>query len=272
MCKFVLASAKIDKVCVMSENKVEILKEMREALEAARRQLAALEDSVERLEAVLAAEPVLGAAFFEAPAMESPVEGETPVPEAPVEPEIAPEPDIAPETAPESEIAPEAELALEPEIAPEAELAPEPVIALEPEAAVEPETPVFEPEASAEPETSVFEPEASAEPETPAPAPESERPAPAVIDALMERCAWKTDIPGSPVRNILSAISLNDRLLFINTLFGEDAAKFQKTISLFNSLTSLAEAETYIRSEFPNWDLNSDSVYRFMMAVRRKLV
>ena len=260
MCKFVLASAKIDKVCVMSENKVEILKEMREALEAARRQLAALEDSVERLEAVLAAEPVLGAAFFEAPAMESPVEGETPVPEAPVEPEIAPEPDIAPETAPESEIAPEAELA------------PEPVIALEPEAAVEPETPVFEPEASAEPETSVFEPEASAEPETPAPAPESERPAPAVIDALMERCAWKTDIPGSPVRNILSAISLNDRLLFINTLFGEDAAKFQKTISLFNSLTSLAEAETYIRSEFPNWDLNSDSVYRFMMAVRRKLV
>ena len=95
---------------------------------------------------------------------------------------------------------------------------------------------------------------------------------PAVIDVMSDRYAWKTDIPGSPVRNILSAISLNDRLLFINTLFDKDAAAFQKTISLFNSLSSLAEAETYIRSHFPQWDMKSEVVYRFMMAVRRKLL
>ena len=96
--------------------------------------------------------------------------------------------------------------------------------------------------------------------------------APAFVDAMMDRYAWKTDIPGSPVRNILSAISLNDRLLFINTLFGEDPAAFQKTVSMFNSLGSLPEAEAYIRSHFPQWDMKSETVYRFMMAVRRKLL
>lgn len=84
------------------------------------------------------------------------------------------------------------------------------------------------------------------------------------------RFAWRTDRPGSPVRNILSAISLNDRMLFIRTLFNDDPALFQKTISVFNSLSSLAEAEAYIRSHFPKWDMSSDTVYRFMMAARRR--
>lgn len=84
------------------------------------------------------------------------------------------------------------------------------------------------------------------------------------------RFAWRTDRPGSPVRNILSAISLNDRMLFIRTLFADDPALFQKTISVFNSLSSLAEAEAYIRSHFPKWDMSSDTVYRFMMAARRR--
>lgn len=84
------------------------------------------------------------------------------------------------------------------------------------------------------------------------------------------RFAWRTDRPGSPVRNILSAISLNDRMLFIRTLFADDPALFQKAISVFNSLSSLAEAEAYIRSHFPKWDMSSDTVYRFMMAARRR--
>lgn len=84
------------------------------------------------------------------------------------------------------------------------------------------------------------------------------------------RFAWRTNRPGSPVRNILSAISLNDRMLFIRTLFADDPALFQKTISVFNSLSSLAEAEAYIRSHFPKWDMSSDTVYRFMMAARRR--
>ncbi|MBQ7610217.1 MAG: hypothetical protein IJU74_03880 [Bacteroidales bacterium] len=83
--------------------------------------------------------------------------------------------------------------------------------------------------------------------------------------------AWRTGLPGSPVRNILSAISLNDRVLFINTLFQEDPALFQSTIAQFNNMQSLADAEAYIETHFPGWNLDSDIAYRFMMAVRRKL-
>lgn len=79
------------------------------------------------------------------------------------------------------------------------------------------------------------------------------------------------DIPGSAVSNIISGISLNDRILLINRLFGEDPSLFQTTISTLNALGSLNEAIDYIRTNFPDWDLSSDVVYSLIMAVRRKL-
>ena len=49
-------------------------------------------------------------------------------------------------------------------------------------------------------------------------------------------------------------------------------AKGQKlTLTRINSMETLDEAVDFICSEFPSWDLNSDLVYRFMMAVRRKV-
>ena len=82
---------------------------------------------------------------------------------------------------------------------------------------------------------------------------------------------WMADIPGSAVSNIISGISLNDRILLINRLFGEDPSLFQTTISSLNALGSLNEAIDYIRANFPDWDLSSDVVYSLIMAVRRKL-
>ena len=82
---------------------------------------------------------------------------------------------------------------------------------------------------------------------------------------------WMIDIPGSPVANVISAISLNDRVLFINTLFGEDPGVFQQTINAFNSMESIGEAVSYVMANFPDWNLSSEVVYRLMMAVRRKL-
>ena len=93
----------------------------------------------------------------------------------------------------------------------------------------------------------------------------------AVMDVMAEKQAWRTDRPGMPVRNIISAISLNDRVYLINTLFGEDPMLFQETISKFNAMGSLSEALAYIGEKHPDWDMNSDAVYRLMMAVRRKL-
>ena len=93
----------------------------------------------------------------------------------------------------------------------------------------------------------------------------------AVMDVMAEKQAWRTDRPGSQVKNVISAISLNDRVLLINVLFREDPMLFQDTISAFNGMASLDEALAYIQTHFPEWDMNSEPVYRLMMAVRRKL-
>lgn len=100
---------------------------------------------------------------------------------------------------------------------------------------------------------------------------DSQKPETAVMDVMAEKQAWRTDRPGSQVKNVISAISLNDRVLLINVLFKEDPILFQNTISAFNGMTTLDEAISYIRTNFPDWDMNSEPVYRLMMAVRRKL-
>ena len=92
-----------------------------------------------------------------------------------------------------------------------------------------------------------------------------------LADLAAERLAWKTDFPGISVKNIRSAISLVDRAQFIAKLFGEDFALYDKTISELNDLTTLDEAVQYVTGHFPDWNLSSDLVYSFMMAIRKKL-
>lgn len=82
---------------------------------------------------------------------------------------------------------------------------------------------------------------------------------------------WMMDIPGGEVANLISGISLNDRVLFINTLFREDPKLFQKTVTQLNAMASIEDAVSFLVNHFPEWNLSSELVYRFMMAVRRKL-
>ena len=93
----------------------------------------------------------------------------------------------------------------------------------------------------------------------------------AVIDSMTDRQAWRTDMPGTQVKDIRSAISLNDRILFINMLFGQDPMAFQDALTRINQMTSLDEVVDYVVTDRPEWDLESETVYRFMMAVRRKI-
>ena len=94
---------------------------------------------------------------------------------------------------------------------------------------------------------------------------------PTVIDAMTAKQAWRTAIPGSPVRDIRSAISLHDRILFINGLFDEDPMLFQEVLTSINSMSSVDEVVEYLGEKRPDWNMESDEVYRFMMAVRRRI-
>lgn len=118
----------------------------------------------------------------------------------------------------------------------------------------EPVVPVPEPEPVAEPEPVV-------QPEPAAPVQEDDT----------ANLPWRKDNPGMIVKNIRSGISLLDRAQFIGTLFKEDFTLYDNTIAELNNMSTLDEAVAYIKEHFPEWNMNSDVVYRFMMAIRKKL-
>ena len=167
----------------------------------------------------------------------------------------------------EEEVAIEEEPVAEPEVADDLPEDDDLPFFDEPETVVEEAAPILEPvvepivELVAE---TVVEPvvETSAEPVV--------KSAP-IIDTMTDMQAWRTDMPGSPVKDVRSAISLNDRILFINKLFDEDPMAFQEAIGKVNSFETFAQVVEYISTEHSDWNLESDTVYRFMMAVRRKV-
>lgn len=177
-----------------------------------------------------------------------------------------------PETSPESGTASEPEAEPETEAEPEPDAEPEP--AAEPESAAEPEAePVQEDD---EPFSLFGEMFGAAPARKPSRSrtlneANASRASGAVIDLQTDRPAWYVDMPGPEVKDVRSAISLNDRVMFIANLFREDSMLFQDVVNHINGMSDLHKAVAYLQSTFPEWDMGSDAVYRFMMAVRRKI-
>ncbi len=216
------------------------------------------------------------------------VPDDIPEPESESEPETEPETEDLPESEPEVEQEPAQEVEQEPEDLPE--VVPGQEIQEEPETEAEPEQ-VARPEPEAESEQvagpapedlpeedgfSLFggmaeeeEPKAK---KTKAPSEHRQYSGHKVIaDQKYGNEAWRKDMPGPEVKDVRSAISLNDRVMFISTLFRDDSMLFQDVINKINALTTLEKAVQYLKENFPEWDLDSELVYRFMMSVRRKI-
>ena len=237
----------------MENRQKQILSEIQEMMSSIRMQLEKLDVKIAEFQQVADIEGVEAAPidleidesyFIE----ETVVEGSLDIED--VEPEVV----VAPEVVAEALVEPVVEAQVEPEVETVVEAPVEPVAEPEVESEAEPEEdlPLF-----AEPE-SIFEV-----------AQKSPKATRAVIDVMEDKQAWRTDMPGAPVKDLLSAISLNDRVQFINVLFNEDPAAFQQARARINMMETLDEVIEYITAEF-DWDLNSQVVYRFMMAVRRK--
>lgn len=211
------------------------------------------------------------------PEAESESEPET---ECEVEPEAEPETEDLPESEPEVEQEPAQEVEQGPEDLPEA--VPGQEIQAEPETEAEPEQvagtePEPKPEdLSEEDGFSLFggmaeeeEPKAK---KTKAPSEHRQYSGHKVIaDQKYGNEAWRKDMPGPEVKDVRSAISLNDRVMFISTLFRDDSMLFQDVINKINALTTLEKAVQYLKENFPEWDMDSELVYRFMMSIRRKI-
>lgn len=200
--------------------------------------------------------------------------------ESEAEPEAEPETEDLPESEPETEQEPAQEVTQEPEDLPEA--VPGHEIQAEPETEAEPEQVAgTEPEPKPEdlPEEDGFslfggmaEEEEPKSRKTKAPSEHRQYSGHKVIaDQKYGNEAWRKDMPGPEVKDVRSAISLNDRVMFISTLFRDDSMLFQDVINKINALATLEKAVQYLKENFPEWDMDSELVYRFMMSVRRKI-
>lgn len=208
------------------------------------------------------------------------VPDDIPEAESEAEPETELETEDLPESEPETEQEPAQEVEHEPEDLPET--VPGQEIQAEPETEAEPEQVAgTEPELKPEdlPEEDGFslfggmaeeeEPKAR---KTKAPSEHRQYSGHKVIaDQKYGNEAWRKDMPGPEVKDVRSAISLNDRVMFISTLFRDDSMLFQDVINKINALTTLEKAVQYLKENFPEWDMDSELVYRFMMSVRRKI-
>ena len=208
------------------------------------------------------------------------VPNDIPEPESESEPEAEQETEDLPESKPEVEQEPAQEVEQDSEDLPEADPGKE--IQAEPETEAEPEQVAgTEPEPKPEdlPEEDGFslfggmaeeeEPKAR---KTKAPSEHRQYSGHKVIaDQKYGNEAWRKVMPGPEVKDVRSAISLNDRVMFISTLFRDDSMLFQDVINKINALTTLEKAVQYLKENFPEWDMDSELVYRFMMSVRRKI-
>lgn len=212
------------------------------------------------------------------------VPDDIPEPESEAEPEEKQETEDLPESEPETELESEDLPEAEPESDPGQGTQAEPEPEAEPEQIAGPESVTGpEPEAEPVPEDlpeedgfSLFggmaeeeEPKAK---KTKAPSEHRQYSGHKVIaDQKYGNEAWRKDMPGPEVKDVRSAISLNDRVMFISTLFRDDSMLFQDVINRINALTTLEKAVQYLKENFPEWDMDSELVYRFMMSVRRKI-
>lgn len=239
----------------MKNNKIEILDELAAAIEEVRNRVDLLAGIVYELRQNIEDEDVVSEEIPPVAIAESVEEAVEDVPE---EIEDITDIDLIDEPVATFEPAP----VHEPESAPETEAEPEQEAESEPEAESE-AVAVDEPESVPEPEELFRAGDINEM--------QAEMKAPLFLDVMAARNSWKNDIPGPEVKDVRSAISLNDRVLFINHLFGEDPVAFQSVLNAVNSMTAFSEAEEYMYRLHPEWNFDSDIVYRFMMAIRRKL-
>ena len=72
------------------------------------------------------------------------------------------------------------------------------------------------------------------------------------------------------IEDIKKSLSINQRFMFINTLFSGNEESFERTIAHIESVSSTDEAISFLTHKFTNWDHDSEEVEEFMQLVRRR--
>lgn len=78
-------------------------------------------------------------------------------------------------------------------------------------------------------------------------------------------------LQSKPIRDIGTALGLNDRFKLINELFNGDKESYQQTINILDNATNFNEAFNYINTSY-DWDMEDESVQLLLDLVRRKFI
>ena len=141
---------------------------------------------------------------------------------------------------------------------------PDPIVEAKPEPVVEPAKPVqeeitFVVEEVEAPSIPVEQPTAQAE------QPKQETPKFAQVTDLGSKLAQK------PIKDIFSALSINERYMFRSQLFNNDQDLFMKSINTLNESKDFKTALEFIKTHF-SWDFESKDVQRFLSIVERRFL
>ncbi len=161
------------------------------------------------------------------------------------------------------------EVISEPITQPEPVKEPDPIVEAKPEPVVEPAKPVqeeitFVVEEVAAPKVeapSIPVEQPTAQPEQP----KQETPKFAQVTDLGSKLAQK------PIKDIFSALSINERYMFRSQLFNNDQDLFMKSINTLNESKDFKTALEFIKTHF-SWDFESKDVQRFLSIVERRFL
>ena len=86
-----------------------------------------------------------------------------------------------------------------------------------------------------------------------------------------EKSDLASQLTGTPIRSIDSAIGLNDKFELVSELFKGSVEQFETCIDRLNQASSFVDAYNYLEGSY-KWDMDNPYVQRILELVRRKLI
>ncbi len=91
------------------------------------------------------------------------------------------------------------------------------------------------------------------------------------IANLVEQKDLASKLQQNPIEDLTKAIKLNDKIWFINTLFGGDADLYRETVNRINQMNNLDEALQFLELNF-EFDQQEDSFKSFIEFIYRRFL
>ena len=91
--------------------------------------------------------------------------------------------------------------------------------------------------------------------------------------AQAETSSLADQLGKQPIKDLISAIGLNEKFLFVEQLFNNDADAYKEQLKILNSMSSFDEAINYINNQLKNkfeWKLKGTVEKKFIRIIERR--